>query len=177
MGRVRAAWEGLGPQEQHPWRRRDYEGDGAWELVPELALAVGPSCLGVGRGVVNLGHRSKGERLGEYVGERVLLREVDVPGAYLVQCRPGGWYGIDGGEGGDWTALVQHAFKGQGANLAMRWEHHRSSTQYSRAFLEAIRDIPPGEELCWEYGVKDTLWFPGTLRPWVPVEDQLAGKW
>jgi hypothetical protein len=143
-------------------------------LVPGAGLAVGPSCLGVGRGVITLAHRYVGDRLAEYTGEMVLLRETEDPGEYLVQCRRGGHYGIDGGVGGNWTALVQHAFQGRGANCKLTWT---GTGDACRAFLVARHDIPPGVELCWEYGVKRTLWFLKTLRPWVPVAVQVGGLW
>jgi hypothetical protein len=175
MARIRQEWDGMGPGAQGAWEYRGSGGDGEWELIPDLALAVGPSCLGIGKGVISLGHREKGERLGEYLGAMVLIRERG-PGEFLVQCRARGHYAIDGGAGGNWTARAQHAFKGHGANCALRWEPGLYGKE-SRGFLETLRAIPPGEELCWEYGTSASLWFLKDLWPWVPVEVQLGGSW
>ena len=71
---------------------------------------------------------------------------------------------------------MQHASKGHGANCAIRWEPGYTASE-SRGFLEALHDIPPGEEFCWEYGRQCDLWFVQYLQPWVPVQVQLSGGW
>lgn len=104
-----------------------------------------------GRGVFALRRIRKGTKIIEYVGERVSHAEADARYAhkadddnhtflFTVDARTV----IDGGVGGNEARYINH---GCDPNC-------ESSVERGRIFIEAIRTIAAGEELCYDYQIE-----------------------
>jgi hypothetical protein len=142
-------------------------------------VAVGPSCIpGSLAGVVATRDVPPATRLAAYAGA-VVLKAVarqffEEHGRWqsdkLVDHGLGYHYLTDGGQGGDWTARIQHAYAGRGANCRLVWE---GKGQQRVAWVTSTRAIQAGEELFWCYGKAADFvgWFTPVRPP--SVADQL----
>jgi SET domain-containing protein len=101
-----------------------------------------------GRGVYARTHIKKGKRILEYVGERISHEEADR--RYLAKGQDDGHTFffvvdertvIDGGSGGNESRFVNHSCN----------PNCETVIEGRRVFVEAIRDIEPGEELVYDY--------------------------
>jgi SET domain-containing protein len=103
-----------------------------------------------GRGVFALTHIAKGERIVEYTGERITSDEADeLYGEEQADSPHTMLYLTEDGTVIDATRWGSSA----------RWINHscnpncESTEENGRVYIDAIRSIRPGEELCYDYNL------------------------
>ena len=104
-----------------------------------------------GRGVFAAKNIAKGTRVTEYVGERISHAEAD---------RRHGGKADDDNHTFLFTVTSRSVIDGGNGGNDARWINHscdpncESVIEKSRVFVEAVRDIPKGEELCYDYMIE-----------------------
>jgi hypothetical protein len=120
-------------------------------------LRVGTSPIH-GRGVFATRAISRGERIVEYVGERISEEEADarydddaMEHAHTFLFTVDDGTVIDGARGGNDARFINHS-------CAPNCE---AVNEEGRIFIEALRDIAPGEELTYDYNLERGELTPG----------------
>ncbi|KRG68007.1 SET domain-containing protein [Pseudoxanthomonas dokdonensis] len=110
-----------------------------------------------GNGVFAIAPIKKGERVVEYKGERRTHAEVDadvsgdVDSGHTFLFTLNDKYVIDANYGGNKARWMNHSCKPNCE--AVIEEHDGKNRKKDRVFIEAIRNIKPGEELTYNYGI------------------------
>ena len=143
--RSRPSLEGSATQSHHAHMRRAKRGAAA--VKPDLPYVVRRSKIH-GRGVYATRHIAKGARVVEYLGDRITHEEADE--RYEEKPQDDGHtflfvvdekLCIDAGVGGNAARFINHSCAPNCETLI----------EDRRVFIEAIRDIVPGEELGYDY--------------------------
>ncbi len=110
-----------------------------------------------GNGVFAVAPIRKGERLIEYKGQRRTHDEVDagdsgdVDSGHTFLFTINDEYVVDANHGGNDARWINHSCAPNCE--AVIDEHDGDDRRKDRVFIEAIRDIVPGEELTYNYGI------------------------
>lgn len=119
-----------------------------------------------GNGVFAIAPIEKGERVIEYKGKRRTHASVDkdddgdVESGHTFLFTLNDEYVIDGAKEGNKARWINHSCSPNCE--AILEEHDGKNRKKDKVFIEAIRDIKPGEELTYNYGI--TLEEPHTAR-------------
>lgn len=114
---------------------------------PEPKVFCGPSPP-KGEGVFAAARISEGAFVCEYQGQLLTLEEEEeqYPDRFPDYClRVSPTMSIDGQNSGHWSRLINH---NENANLKLHTDAEKCTAHFT-----AKRDIPAGEELCFDYGV------------------------